>query len=160
MIFRKAGREERELLERFLKENFEDVKIEGEIYALEGERIELFAVSEGVLKILERMPKHPFCVGFYLGEVKRGRFFPSLQLIVNYGKFGKRKVFVREKGEILFTMGRDVLEESVLREEGDIREGDVVFILNEKRECLGMGRREGNIYKNILDVGWYIRHGE
>lgn len=151
---------EKKILYDYISSNFYEVMLEGKMYVLEGKRRELFLLSDEIYKYIKKIERHPFCVGLYLGEIKGRKCTPSLQLIVNFGKFAKKKIYVKEKGEILFTMGRDILEESLLKEVGNPKEGEEVFVLNERNECLGIARKEKGIYKNVLDIGWYIRHGE
>ncbi len=160
MEFRRIGGRELIIFKRSLRENLERDLDFSPIYVLVGKWKELFWVSEDLERYLMDLEKHPFCVGFYLGYIKKNSFFPSLQFITNFGRYGKRRVFVKEKGELMFTLGRDILKESVIKEEGDPRIGDLVFVLNERGECIGIAEKRKNFYKNVLDIGWYIRHGE
>jgi len=62
-------------------------------------------------------------------------------------------VFVNDKAEQLFLYGRNILPESIIKGK---REGTVV-VRNIKGEPLGIGKFNGRILENIVDLGFYLR---
>ena len=62
----------------------------------------------------------------------------------------------RSKGEVLFLYGRDIFLSSVL----ELKGGGRLAIFNRDREFLGIGSYGGgDIIKNVIDKGWYLREG-
>lgn len=81
----------------------------------------------------------------------------------------RKRVFVNEKGEMLFLYGRDVFASSVLDVDGDVRENDVVFVVDTYGDVLGLGKArfdgirmleeddEKVVVENLVDRGEYLR---
>lgn len=68
----------------------------------------------------------------------------------------KNYVVVNKKGETLFLYGRDIFKSSIL----EINGGGKVAVFNKNKELLGIGSYGGgDIIKNIIDKGWYLRKG-
>lgn len=124
----------------------------------------LFLINKSLSKYSKR---NFFYAGLYLGQIRKGKIFPSLYLLSILSNIKSNKVTVDNKAAWLFICGRDVFGERILRAEGLIKKGDFVLILNIYDDCLGYGRilrnldkkREQNevIIENLLDVGDFLR---
>lgn len=106
-----------------------------------------------------------FYVGIYLGKMKKGRFFPSVNLLRMIAETKANKVIVDKKTEWLFICGRDIFKKGIKEVAGSKNKGDYTLILNVYNECLGYGKilhdldrpRKGVVIKNILDIGDFLR---
>ena len=106
-----------------------------------------------------------YYAGLYLGKTKKGKFFPSFNLLALLASGKANKVVVNEKAAWLFICGRDVLNEGINSVQGSRRKGDFTLILNVYGECLGFGRilqdlSSKNIslaINNVSDVGDFLR---
>ncbi|MGB9741029.1 MAG: hypothetical protein ACP5IM_07430 [Candidatus Bathyarchaeia archaeon] len=107
-----------------------------------------------------------FYAGTYLGKIKRGRFFPSFNLLrIVAEKVEANKVFVDKKSEWLFICGRDIFKQGIVKTVGSKRKGSYILVLNMHGECLGFAEllddldriEKGVAAKNILDVGDFLR---
>ncbi len=106
-----------------------------------------------------------FYAGLYLGKTKKGRFFPSFNLLAMLAETKANKVVVNEKAAWLFICGRDIFYEGIISVQGSRRKGDYALILNVHGECLGFGRiiqdlssKNTNVaIQNISDVGDFLR---
>ena len=94
-----------------------------------------------------------FSIGLFAGYEKKGKFYPSLELIKIVGENYEHKVTLDKKSEWLFLCGRDIFKESI---DQDIHQGYVI-IENEKKEFLGIGYGTRNIILNIIDLGDFLR---
>lgn len=122
-------------------------------------RQEFFLVSKEVFEMFKRIPKsrHPYCLGMFIGHVKKKEFIPSLNLLQEIsGLTDKNKVIVNEKAEKLFTYGRDVFFSSMLNKP-ELKNGELVIVANQNNEALGLGKVLQKEIKNILDIGFYFR---
>jgi ribosome biogenesis protein Nip4 len=108
-----------------------------------------------------------FHAGTYLGKLRGRTFFPSISLLAMIAQTRANKTTVNEKTEWLFICGRDIFEEGILRTEGSKKKGDLTIILNQRDECLGLGRIAHNItgegnghrvaIRRVLDIGDLLR---
>ncbi len=106
-----------------------------------------------------------FFAGYYLGKVKKGKFFPSFLLLSTLASGKANKVIVKGKAAWLFVCGRDLLKEGIEKVQGSRRRGDFTLVLNNFQECLGFGRivqdlnsnKEGIVVQNVSDVGDFLR---
>ena len=108
-----------------------------------------------------------YYVGLYLGKIKKGKFFPSFNLLSMMAKENGNKVLIDKKSAWLFICGRDVLRKSIIELHGFAKKNSYVLILNEFSECLGFGRIVGKlsgecrsddvVIKNVSDVGDFLR---
>jgi ribosome biogenesis protein Nip4 len=106
-----------------------------------------------------------YYAGKYLGKTKKGKFFPSFNLLAMLAETKANKVVVDEKTAWLFICGRDVFSEGIRTVHGSRRKGDFALVLNVYGECLGFGRilqdlssKNGNVaVKNVSDVGDFLR---
>ena len=92
--------------------------------------------------------------GIYLGEKREGSFSPSPECIGLISTKAKSRVRIERKAEWLFLCGRDLFMTSIVENNSC---GDIVFVFNEYDENIGYGRKKGNIIKNLLDKGSYLR---
>ena len=105
-----------------------------------------------------------FYAGTYLGKTKRGKFFPSFNLLRMIAEKAN-KVMVDKKTEWLFICGRDIFKQGITEVMGSKRKGDYTLILNQHGECLGFGRilcnpdkaKDGVVIENISDIGDFLR---
>ncbi|AGK61968.1 Protein involved in ribosomal biogenesis, contains PUA domain [Archaeoglobus sulfaticallidus PM70-1] len=107
------------------------------------------------------------CAGIKLGEVGK-RFRLTLEGAY-YLSSKKKRVYVNERGEMLFLYGRDIFSESVVKVSESIKENDIVFVCNKHGDVLGIGksRYDGRIMRsvekdrvvveNLVDRGEYLR---
>ncbi|ADC66564.1 Protein of unknown function UPF0113 [Ferroglobus placidus DSM 10642] len=136
------------------------------IYVKEGEKKEVYAASKDLEAFIGKLNEVSF--GIKVGEVgKRFRF--TLEGAFFLVKRNKKKVYVNEKGEMLFLYGRDIFRESVIDVTEDVRENDIVFVCNKRGDILGIGKtrfdaerifkvEEGRVVvENLVDRGEYIR---
>ncbi len=106
-----------------------------------------------------------YYAGLYLGKTKKGKFFPSFNLLSLLVATKANKVVVDEKAGWLFICGRDILLQGIKAVKGSRRKGDFTLILNEFGECLGFGRivhdlnskELGAAVSNVSDVGDFLR---
>ncbi len=106
-----------------------------------------------------------FYAGLYLGKRKKGRFFPSFNLLDMLAKTKSNKVIINEKAAWLFICGRDIFFEGITSIQGSRRKGDLTLVLNVFDECLGFGRilqdlSSKNIdvaIQNVSEVGDFLR---
>ena len=109
--------------------------------------------------------KDLFYAGTYLGKTKRGKFFPSFNLLRMIAEEKANKVIVDKKTEWLFICGRDIFKQGITEVMGSKRKGDYTLILNQHGECLGFGKilcnldkvKDGVVIENISDIGDFLR---
>jgi len=106
-----------------------------------------------------------FYAGTYLGKTRRGKFFPSFNLLRMIARKKANKVIVDKKTEWLFICGRDIFKKGITGVISSKRKGDYTLILNQHGECLGFGKilcnlnkaKDGVVIKNISDIGDFLR---
>jgi ribosome biogenesis protein Nip4 len=106
-----------------------------------------------------------FYAGTYLGKAKRGKFFPSFNLLRMIAEEKANKVIVDKKTEWLFICGRDIFKQGITQVMGSKGKGDYTLILNQHGECLGFGKilcnlekaKDGVVIENISDIGDFLR---
>jgi len=129
---------------------------------------EVYALSKDLVKFLELYKLNFVHAGLKIGEVGSRRFRFSLEGSFYLAKKDKKRVYVNEKGEMLFLYGRDVFAESVLRATSDVEENDIVFVCNRKGDILGIGKARFDarrmkdagsrvVVENLVDRGEYLR---
>jgi ribosome biogenesis protein Nip4 len=102
---------------------------------------------------------NPMSIGVLLGEAdEKNDFRASIYLLEWLSSRTKNKLFVNEKAEWLFLCDRDVLPESITKDEST---QDIFLVQNKLDENLGLGKkfRKGKTYfiKNIIDRGDFLR---
>ena len=121
-----------------------------------------FLLNEELKKLVT---KDFFYAGIYLGKVKKGRFFPSFNLLRMITETKANKIIVDKKTEWLFICGRDIFKKGIKKVAGSKNKGAYTLILNRNGECLGYGKilhdldkaKKGVVIKNILDIGDFLR---
>jgi ribosome biogenesis protein Nip4 len=122
-----------------------------------------FLLNESLLRIAR---KDFYYAGIYLGKIKKGKFFPSFNLLTMLAKGEANKIVVDKKAAWLFICGRDIFSQGILSVHGSQKKGDHALVLNEFGECLGFGRIINRfdraianevVIKNISDVGDFLR---
>jgi len=116
-------------------------------------------------KMKRLIPENFFYAGTYLGKVKKGKFFPSFNLLRMIAEEKANKVIVDKKTEWLFICGRDIFKQGITEVMGSKRKGGYTLILNQHSECLGFGKilcnldkeKDGVAIKNISDIGDFLR---
>jgi len=106
-----------------------------------------------------------FYAGEYLGKTRKGRFFPSFNLLRMIAQVEANKISVNEKAAWLFICGRDIFRQGIVKVVGSNEKGDYTLILNHHGECLGFGMIQRHLYgkgnevsvRNILDIGDFLR---
>lgn len=139
-------------LDSFVKK-FTDEKIS---YVKRGKKY--FLVNEEILEIEKSLPE-TISSGIILGEsAEKDKFKPSVYLLEWISARSKNKVFVNDKAEWLFLCGRDVLPESITK---DNSSGDIFLVQNMRDENLGFGKKvkqgKTHFIKPILDRGNFLR---
>jgi ribosome biogenesis protein Nip4 len=122
-----------------------------------------FLLNEALLKIAG---KDFYYAGIYLGKIKKGKFFPSFNLLTMLIKGEANKIVVDKKAAWLFICGRDIFWQGILAVHGSHKKGGHALVLNQFGECLGFGRIVSRldvaaanevVIKNISDVGDFLR---
>jgi len=132
-----------------------------------------FVVNKGgryflITKNLRKYTHEDFYyTGTYLGKVKKGKFFPSFNLLFILAKGDSNKIIIDNKAAWLFICGRDIFRRGILAVRGSHKKGAHTLVMNESGECLGFGKIIRNLgdekkrveiaVKNILDVGDFLR---
>ncbi|AEH06698.1 PUA domain-containing protein [Methanothermococcus okinawensis] len=155
----------------YLGNNIENFKFEN-LYVLEDkDKYDVIYANKEVLEILKNFAKNIYGVGISFGnfEIKHSNSGNKINKI-NKIKFSislegmsliskdivKNYIIVNKKGETLFLYGRDIFKSSILEMNG----GGKVAVFNKNRELLGIGNYGGgDMIKNIIDKGWYLRKG-
>ncbi len=138
-------------------------------FVVEGKVRELFMCTRDVWELKNELKNiDPVSIGIKVGEIGSRRIRLTLEGAFYFVKDRKR-VFVNERGEMLFLYGRDIFGSSVVDVDDDIRENDIVFISNTFNDILGIGRArysspeileiddERVVVENLIDRGEYLR---
>ncbi|MCS7118685.1 MAG: NIP7 N-terminal domain-related protein [Archaeoglobaceae archaeon] len=127
---------------------------------------EVLAVSEELYEFLKTGIDCIF--GVKLGEIGK-RFRMTIEGSFWLMKNEKKKIWVNEKGEMLFLYGRDLFTESIIKV-GEFEQNEVVFICNRFGDIIGIGKarfkadqilKQENkkvVIENLVDRGAYLRH--
>lgn len=123
--------------------------------------------SLDALRLGALQPKH---MGIAIGAIRNKKFIPSLpgaEVIAKHST-GFPYIVINEVAEALVLYGRDILGDSVLEASKKLDQNEIAIILNQKRECVGIGRTrftEGNLFKKgkatvhtLVDAGIYLRN--
>lgn len=110
-------------------------------------------------EILDSLPEQAHSFGLFLGEKTAQGFKPTPGLLELIAKNTTKIITIEEKAAWLFVCGRDIFKENIISEQSDLQSKEVI-VKNEKGEVLGCAKRskQGQVaYKNILDIGIYLR---
>ena len=109
----------------------------------------------------------PIYSGIVIGNIKGKKFTPNLNfadLIVNHNpNLNYPYAVLENKGSNLFIYGRDIMGNSIVDFFKEIKENQILIILNQKKEVLGIGRSRFNnnlitqndkiVIDNVQDIG-------
>ena len=165
MKYRALNTEEINIIKNMLnyylsRDTIEKFKFENLYLLYDKDRYDVIYTTQDVLKNL-KLFKSIYGAGLIFGNFKKSkdkiRFTLSLEGMTLISKdIVKNYAVVNRKGEILFLYGRDIFMSSVL----ELKGGGRLAIFNIDREFLGIGNYGGgNIIKNVIDKGWYLREG-
>jgi 60S ribosome subunit biogenesis protein NIP7 len=116
----------------------------------------------------------PIYSGIIIGQLKNKKFFPNLnfaELIVTYNpKLNYPYIIIENKAANLAIYGRDIMGNSIIDYFKEIKENQILIILNQKKEVLGIGRSRFNnnlitqnnkiTIDNIQDIGTHYLQDE
>ncbi len=167
MEIRKPRKKELKVMFNALKfYNSLDVISNFEVFIREINKKEVIFASRDLAKFINKL-ENIYFFGIKVGEVGR-RFRFSLEGAYWLVKNDKKKVWINEKGEMLFLYGRDIFKASVLKV-GDFDENEIVFVCNKYGDIIGIGKSrfpssmlnsvdENRVFvENLVDRGEYIR---
>ncbi|MCA9477794.1 MAG: hypothetical protein KC535_01470 [Nanoarchaeota archaeon] len=135
----------KEFLQSFGDIKIADVKKIGKQY---------YQISPELQKEVDSLDEFPISAGLLLGEVEKGQFIPSPNLLNIINEQTKKKIILNEKSSWLFVCGRDIFMEGVI---DNCFEKGPILVLNEQQEVLGVAEKKGKEYKNIYDIGLLLR---
>lgn len=150
---RTISSEERIIIESFLMQLQVDCRVLDGVLVVIGKRI--FLVKKEVLKTAREMEKKgvtPYCLGVEIGTIHE-EFEPSVELAGLIPGYTNVKTVISEEGEKLFSYGRDVFVGNIVKG----KEGGMRIVVNERGEVLGLGKFDGDMLKNVVDKGFYLR---
>ncbi|MGN6350581.1 MAG: hypothetical protein ACTHL3_03870 [Candidatus Nitrosocosmicus sp.] len=116
----------------------------------------------------------PIYSGICIGEIKNKKFTPNLnfaEIIVNQNpELSYPYVILEEKGLQLALFGRDIMGQSIILCNNIIKENQILLLLNENKEVIGIGKSRYNdkliiqsnkiTIDNIQDIGTYYLKNE
>ncbi len=137
---------------KFTEEKFKFIEMDGRF----------FLADDELLKVREEVGGKPISVGLPMGEVKKGKFTPSVALLHVLSQRSNEKVFVKDIGEIEFIYGKNLKARHVDKVDGSSKEGFLKLVVNKHGDCLGYGKIVGSLdggkfLRNLLDVGDFLR---
>lgn len=168
-MFRKAYRQEITVLRRafdrwgifgFFKEKSLLIKEEDH-----GVR-EVYFLSTALERIVS--VQQPVHAGLKIGELKKS-FLPSMQGADIIARMSKKfpYIVVNEVAEKIILYGRNVLGQSILETAENLKENEIVLLLNINKEPIGIGRTKFSGYSllqenkstvdTLVDAGYYLR---
>ena len=109
----------------------------------------------------------PIYSGIPIGNIRSKKFTPNLnfaELIVNHNtKLNYPYVVLENKASNLYIYGRDIMGNSIVDFFNEIKENQILIILNQKKEVLGIGRSRFStdlitqndkiVIDNLQDIG-------
>lgn len=115
-----------------------------------------YEVTNPLKKITDAIDQEFFAAGDCLGHIEKGRFVPSIALLLRIAAVTIHKTTVTDQAAWLFVCGRDVLDKSVVR--GTEIEG-LTIVLNKNKEVLGYGElgKPRCAIRNYWDIGDFLR---
>ncbi|WP_202319763.1 PUA domain-containing protein [Archaeoglobus neptunius] len=130
------------------------------------ERKEVFALSPDLGRFVDSISF--YSAGIKIGEVGR-RLRLTLEGAYWIVRKNRKKVWVNERGEMLFLYGRDIFASSIIKT-SEFGENEIVFVCNRNGDILGIGKSRFSsdriaeidanrvVVENLVDRGEYIRH--
>lgn len=139
-------------LKDFLDE-FEDVNLD--LSRVKKEAKDIYLIPEKIEKIISQSREEPVSAGILLGNIVKKFFVPTPNILELINKQTSQKIIVNDKTAWLFICGRDVFNEGIIKIEN--KNARMVLVLNEKKEILGVAKNFKNQFKNIYDIGIFVR---
>lgn len=167
MEIRELGKKELKVLKNALRFFGSEEYLDSHVFfVVERDRKELYMCTRDAWDLRKVLsPQH---LGVKVGEIGSRRLRLSIEGAYFFVKSRKR-VFVSDRGEMLFLYGRDVFASSVTDVDSDVMENDVVFVVNRYGDVLGIGRSRFDalrileaeddrvVVENLVDRGEYLR---
>jgi 60S ribosome subunit biogenesis protein NIP7 len=169
-LFSKPSREEQTAIARALARWGAYDALSGSTFLVKGGRAVCMVSPELERHVLKMQPG---AAGLEIGELGKRRFTPTVAgadlftRVSQGGSAGKYYVAVNENAEKLVLYGRDVMGGSILRAAADLDENELVILVNERGEAIGVGRtrfagrsllqRERITITTVADAGRYLR---
>jgi 60S ribosome subunit biogenesis protein NIP7 len=143
---------EREVIRRYLLGWGVDInQVEGTLIRIKGR---VFLVPPDVYAVLKKSGREGvYAAGTDMGGLDNGEFELSISGVDVIAGFSDEKIMITEEGEKLFTYGRDVFLPNIV--EG-ATPGEKI-VINERGEVIGLGNFTGEMLKNVVDKGFYLR---
>ncbi|MBU7009335.1 MAG: hypothetical protein HXS46_01490 [Theionarchaea archaeon] len=145
---------ERNVIQEYLLQFKVDInQLEGKLVRI-GRKVFLVdeKVFEMAVEIEKEMKAAPYALGVEMGTLSRG-FEPSIELADVISELTDVKTVITGEGEKLFSYGRDVFVQNIVK--GKVKGERIV--VNEENEVLGIGFFDGEMLKNVIDKGFYLR---
>ena len=145
----------REFIEKFTKE---EVIKDDDIYQL---GTEWYRVPDALIGF-KNLPRTPVWVGQFLGRERNKYLVPGKALLDAIAPVATKRVMVSDKAAWLFVCGKDVLQQSIIRVDGNPKSGEWVLVM-QGMACIGFGEVQGaladktSIVKNLFDLGDFLR---
>lgn len=132
----------------------------------------VFVYSHSIQKDLISSLK-PILLGLQIGVLLKKKFVPNLnfaELVTKYNKdLDYPHVIVQDDVANLVIYGRDIMGNSIVSHHNEIKENQIIIILNKKLEAIGIGRSrfygkaitQSNkiTIDNLQDIGtYYLQH--
>lgn len=115
---------------------------------------ELTSIPPQVRHIMSLCKEKPLRAGAFLGSKQGKQIISSINFLRILGKQSNRKIILNKKAAWLFICGRDVFAENILSKQ---ESSNIVLVIDEDDNVLGLAKKQGNTYKNIYDVGELLR---
>ncbi len=129
---------------------------------------EVIMLSEDLYRFISNFNLNWTFAGLKIGEVgKRFRF--SIEGCFYIAKKKRKRVYVNDRGEMLFLYGRDLFSGSIVKVTEDVKENDFVMVCNKDGDIIGIGKSRFDadvirsiesdrvVVENLLDRGEYLR---
>ena len=167
-MLRELEKRELKILKKALKAMKKD-KLDFALKIKENERKNVIALNEELLNFIKENKELNYVfAGIKVGEIGK-RFRLTLEGAFFICESCGKRVYVNDKGEMLFLYGRDIFSESVLYCTDDVGENDVVLVCNSHGDVIGIGKsrfdhsrikkvgRGRVVVENLVDRGEYLR---
>jgi 60S ribosome subunit biogenesis protein NIP7 len=136
--------------EYLLRFGVDIIQMKGKLIRIERR---VFLVDDTVYGILKMCGgEGVYAAGVEMG-VLNSEFEPSISCADVVAEMSCEKIVINEKGEKLFSYGRDVFLPNIV---GGTSPGDTI-VVNERGEVLGIGYFNGEMLENVVDKGFYLR---
>lgn len=168
--FRAYGFEldDKEILVREVMQKTQKNKKIKEVLLLSKDLLEFLDNKNLSENLMDKLMDKLILAGVKIGEIgKRFRF--SLEGSYYIAKKKRKRVYVNDRGEMLFLYGRDIFSASVVKVTDDVKENDIIMVCNKDGDIIGIGKSRFNadvmrsvdedrvVVENLVDRGEYLR---